>query len=491
MANFHYDLGGFVSRGAGKGVVAAAAYMNRETFRDERTGVVHDYRSRAHNTIAEAAAYISRSDVQGERQPALFIGLYAPDGAPDWCRGAENTERFWNAAEKAERHPNAQIAERVIIALPHELTLQQNIWLLQDHIRDFTRQGRVVHVAIHAPEHDEKRNIHAHLLISTRGVDENGLKRIKYTEQGERYLNRKDYVSGIRERWAAVANRHLERHAHAARIDHRSLKDRGIEREPNIHLGPAAAAKERRGERTELGDRHRAIQARNAEREQARREIAGLEGQIAAIDRAAAHRHDPREEADRFWQHRAHSQHTDIATLQRAHADRVPSGWRNLTVEDVARELSPAYAEKLKTIERLQEEISKASFVINHRERDIRGANYQRQQRWEQMGLTRKALHKLGWHDRKIDEQETTARRASYVSERRQIKRSALAGELRMAERGAARELEKVRPEAEALLATWQQTAATARQEMQEQRDREREHEAQQRAQQREQGWER
>jgi hypothetical protein len=44
-----------------------------------------------------------------------------------------------------------------------------------------------------------------------------------------------------------------------------------------------------------------------------------------------------------------------------------------------------------------------------------------------------------------------------------QIKRSALAGELRMAERRAAMELEKVRPQAEAELARRQKTAAAAR----------------------------
>jgi len=59
---------------------------------------------------------------------------------------------LWNEAEKAERHPRAQIAERIIIALPHELSLEQNQWLLQDHIRDFTRQGRVVQAAIHPPD---------------------------------------------------------------------------------------------------------------------------------------------------------------------------------------------------------------------------------------------------------------------------------------------------------------------------------------------------
>ena len=32
----------------------------------------------------------------------------------------------------------------------------------------------------------------------------------------------------------------------------------------------------------------------------------------------------------------------------------MPSGWRDLTVTDVARELSPAYADQLKVIKRLK-----------------------------------------------------------------------------------------------------------------------------------------
>jgi hypothetical protein len=174
--------------------------------------------------------------------------------------------------------------------------------------------------------------------------------------------------------------------------------------------------------------------------------------------------------AMRYWQFReAHAlaladRHgADIPTMKEAMADRVPSGWRDLTLADIARELSPAYADQVKAIARLKGEIAKANKAVDYRQRDMIGHNEERDLRWQQLKWPRKALHKLGWHDRDIAAHETAARRSSYGFDRMRIKRSALAGELRMAERGAARELEKVRPQAEAMLAQRQKTAAAAR----------------------------
>jgi hypothetical protein len=39
-----------------------------------------------------------------------------------------------------------------------------------------------------------------------------------------------------RDQWARLANRHLERHGHNERIDHRSLKTQGSDLEPGVHL---------------------------------------------------------------------------------------------------------------------------------------------------------------------------------------------------------------------------------------------------------------
>lgn len=44
-------------------------------------------------------------------------------------------------------------------------------------------------------------------------------------------------LAATRQRWAEVQNRHLARHGHAARVDHRSLQARGLDRQPERHFG--------------------------------------------------------------------------------------------------------------------------------------------------------------------------------------------------------------------------------------------------------------
>jgi hypothetical protein len=71
------------------------------------------------------------------------------------------------------------------------------------------------------------------MQISLRGVDESGFKAEKAREQQERYLYRSQYVEHLRENWARVANRHLERHGHEASLDHRSYQCAGGRRARN------------------------------------------------------------------------------------------------------------------------------------------------------------------------------------------------------------------------------------------------------------------
>ena len=55
----------------------------------------------------EASDHIVRAGRHAElssQQEVLFSGLYAPTNAPDWCVGAANIERFWNAAEATVLH---------------------------------------------------------------------------------------------------------------------------------------------------------------------------------------------------------------------------------------------------------------------------------------------------------------------------------------------------------------------------------------------------
>jgi hypothetical protein len=359
VALYRYSVGDRVSRGKGQSSLRSAAYLARACYEDQRTGWVHDFTDRQSPTI-EASEHITRAGRHadmGSRQDVLFSALYAPADAPDWCRGAENIERFWNAAEAAESRRDAQVAERIIIAVPHEFTLQQAVWALQDHIREFTRQDRVVQVAIHSPEpgHDG-RNLHAHLLVSLRGVDENGLKPAKALEQQDRFMNRSAYVERLRENWEHVANRHLERHGHEARLDHRSYLRQGLDIEPALHMGPGDAARECQGERTAAGDHNRAVAERNAAR-RAQRE----ERERAALDQAIETAHEPppsaapprhvslalaREEREQSEpDQRLITDRDELRKLQRdAYADRNTGNARPLTIEDIARDVSPGFA---------------------------------------------------------------------------------------------------------------------------------------------------
>lgn len=295
VAIYYYAMAR-VGRGGGRSAVASAAYLSRAQYRDEVHDRVYDERAHIHDerasAIAAASHYIGRKGRHGaDRDPPLFEGLYGPPGAPEWTRGKENIERFWNEAERAEKHPRAQLAESVIIGLPHELSLQQNVWMLQDHIREFTRQGRVVQLAIHAPDREgDQRNLHAHLLISTRGVDEHGMKPTKTREQQERYLGRSDYLDRLRENWGHVANRHLARHGFEAGLDHRSYERQGSRREAHWHIGPGDMRKERQGERTRFGEHNREVAARNAEREAIGREIRHLEAEVIELAQVRAER---------------------------------------------------------------------------------------------------------------------------------------------------------------------------------------------------------
>jgi hypothetical protein len=534
MAIFSYRIGDRVSRGAGQSAVKVAAYQAREKLTDARTACAYNYQPRekappAKNSgITAAAAYIDReSEYQEGRMPALFVGLYAPKDAPAWCRGSDNIEQFWSRAELAERRQDAQIAERIIVALPHELSLKQNIWLLQDHVKEFTRQGRVVQVAIHAPEHGDGRNIHAHLLVSMRGVDEHGFKASK-AETKYRYMHRREYVTNLRERWTEAVNHHLDRHGFASRIDHRTLADQGIDRAPTIHLGPGDSRRERHGERSAAGEVNRVVSATNAARSERTTDIPAIDRAVAQreTERAktpgvsagrdaatkpsassARRRTSPSDNANPYWQklrHRAAAEQppeagnasalskgsrdtpsssarpqttrptasnrtvaelSQRAQLHRASvADRVPSGWRDLTVTDVARELSPAYADQLKVIKNLQEEIGKTDRAADHRRRERVDHNEQRKKRWQSLGWLKKTLHVVGvWRDREIKNHDEAEQRASRGFDRMRIRHWARTGALATAERQAATEFEKIKPLAETELAKRQKIAAEAR----------------------------
>lgn len=233
MAIYHLAVK-IVSRGQGHSATAAAAYRARGEIVDERTGKRHDYSN----------AYDCGADL-------LFEGIYRPRGAPAWTG---DRAALWNHVEMFEKRKDAQLAREFEIALPHELTDEQNRWLVQDFVREnFTRRGYVADVAIHsAHEYGDARNAHAHVLTTLRRIEGE-----EFAATKDRDLNSREQIAQWRESWERHANHHLARHGHDARIDRRTLEEQGIDRAPQRHLGKAAAALERDGIPTEAGDHNR------------------------------------------------------------------------------------------------------------------------------------------------------------------------------------------------------------------------------------------
>jgi len=265
MAIYHMSAS-TLSRGRGQSATAAAAYRRGSQIVDRTTGELHDYT---------------------RKQGVEYAEVVLPDGAPDW---ASDPEALWCAAEGAETRRNATIAREYRVALPAELDADERRELALEYARHLVdSHGCAADVAIHQPDQGgDQRNHHAHILTTTRRMEPGGLA-AKTRELDDRSTGRQ-WITSHRETWATMANRALEQAQSPERIDHRTLAEQGIDREPTQHLGPAASAAEReRPGSTRIGRANRARiwqgEAREQEREQLERDIEVLEHDAQELER--------------------------------------------------------------------------------------------------------------------------------------------------------------------------------------------------------------
>ena len=171
---------------------------------------------------------------------------------PAWA--AHNPSEFWKASDTFER-ANGCTYREIEIAIPRELKPEQRIELVRDFVKQEIGDRHAYQFAIHNPKAaiDGGDQPHAHIMFSERMNDgisrdpQQYFKRANNKEPerggarkarfGETHTERKDHLVAQRERWADLQNKHLERYQHADRVDARSLKAQGIEREPERHLG--------------------------------------------------------------------------------------------------------------------------------------------------------------------------------------------------------------------------------------------------------------
>ena len=236
MATYFLNVKSF-GRSGGSSAIAASAYRAGERIRDERTGRTYDH--------------TGRQDVM--HKEILLPARYA-DADLSW---AATRGSLWNAAEAAETRRDSRVAREYLIALPVELTAEQQVDVVRGFGRELAeRYGFALDVVIHAPRDfpgSDPRNFHAHLLATTREVSRDGPGRKTTLEMHDacrRELGLAPSINEllfVRQRWAEVANEALASAHLDARIDHRTLEAQGISREPKLWLPRVPFEVERRG----------------------------------------------------------------------------------------------------------------------------------------------------------------------------------------------------------------------------------------------------
>ncbi|WP_408591819.1 MobQ family relaxase [Novosphingobium sp.] len=236
-----------VKRSKGQSVIASAAYRAGEKLWDERQGIAHDFRHKSTGV---------------EHKEMLF-----PDTAPAWVRGIDR-EAFWNAVDASELRKDAQTARDLRIMIPREIPVAERVPLVRDFvIRNFVSKGMVADVCWHnTTASDGLEQPHCHVLLSMRPLSDEGFgpkSRHEYIpdpsgqthkdgrpvmiESNPDSWNSAHYYERCREGWEQTANAALERVGSAARIDRRSLLERGLARMPEPALRLAFHLKELRG----------------------------------------------------------------------------------------------------------------------------------------------------------------------------------------------------------------------------------------------------
>ncbi|MCT4457327.1 nickase [Lactiplantibacillus paraplantarum] len=241
MAIFHMSFSN-ISAGKGRSAIAGASYRSGEKLFDQKEG----------------RSYFYARSVMPER----FI--LTPNNAPEW---ASDREKLWNEVERKDRRANSRYAKEFNVALPVELSEDEQKELLTKYVQEnFVDEGMVADVAIHR---DHPDNPHAHVMLTNRPfnpdgtwglkskreniLDENGNKTYtgnsRFPRSRKVWLvdwDKKEEINQWRHNWAASVNQALEQKNIPDRISEKSFVEQGISDTPMQHEGINSKRHERK-----------------------------------------------------------------------------------------------------------------------------------------------------------------------------------------------------------------------------------------------------
>ncbi|WP_057738647.1 MobQ family relaxase [Liquorilactobacillus uvarum] len=241
MAIFHMSFSN-ISAGKGRSAIASASYRSGEKLFDQKEGRSYFY--------------------EREVLPETFI--LTPKNAPAW---ASNREKLWNEVEKKDRRANSRYAKEFNVALPVELSEDEQQALLTKYVQEnFVDKGMVADVAIHRDHWD---NPHAHVMLTNRPfnpdgtwgikskkqyiLDKNGNKTYtgtsKYPKSRKILMidwDKKEKITEWRHNWAVSVNQVLAQKNIPERISEKSFIEQGIAGTPTQHEGINSKRHERK-----------------------------------------------------------------------------------------------------------------------------------------------------------------------------------------------------------------------------------------------------
>lgn len=273
MAIYHCSIK-IIGRSGGRSAVGSSAYRAGEKLEDKETGMTHDYT---------------------RKSGVVYNEVMLPNHAPVEY---QNREILWNEVQKAEKQNNAQLAREIEVGLPREMSREQQVQCVREYVQNnFVKEGMCADFAIHDKGDG---NPHAHIMLTTRGIKENGKwdtkekKVLARDENGERIpvIDPKTGQQKIRDRgtkgiefvwkretvkannwndrnkaeewrkaWAKECNKYLSQEQ---KIDHRSYARQGIDQTPTIHEGHKARKMEREGAVSDRCEINRQIKEYNS-----------------------------------------------------------------------------------------------------------------------------------------------------------------------------------------------------------------------------------
>jgi hypothetical protein len=171
---------------------------------------------------------------------------------------------FEHEANKEGVPANARVADTLILALPIELTKEQRHEAVAGFMEKIG-EGRIAWLAAFHDKGKDEHNPHCHIIFRDADI-ETGRKVVGTTTSAKDVREAEEHgwrvpprmtTKDLRVAWCEHLNAEMERHGLDARFDQRRLKEQGIDREPEIHVGPKAMSMAAKGRDFDSQDRKR------------------------------------------------------------------------------------------------------------------------------------------------------------------------------------------------------------------------------------------